>query len=607
MTEYSNSACLLALRHKTFMKNVNSAHVSVTFCELLTAFAVWWKFSLTCVSSQCDVRSRENSMLVSPRDPHPPPERNSQSYGSWECIHCKCLRPENEIVWGTVDEASKWRPECIHCRASTPLPPVSSRQQTPPRTGTPLSATMPRTGSPLGGGRSPRFQALSPLSPNSPSARSEPPTMRTFGGTGGLGGLGDVSVTRPLTTMSHVRQANSYEERLGISRRGLRGMTPITPSNRGYAVQIAAEIKAARKRGEDPPLPASSREAARPRPPLVSARGASLAPPSPASARLFHTDRLPNTAPARVRDGPPLSSAAPQSPRSPLRSPSPSGGGAPWNLSPWRLTAPYVDIDAKAYKWPVEGAGASMRGLTLHGSGGGGSPRGGISNGAGAHRRTSALSSRAGLDGGGAGAVVGQPSQRLDRAMMHQLLRETSMTRTELYRLFNRFKALCKLSGTPGSINKHMFKEGVSSLAFEDDNFVDRVWKLLDVDRSGAVEWYEFVNAVNALETGSALDKLRFCFRVYDTDNNESIDREELHAMFSSMLLCAPGTGTHIPEASPALNELIEDFVNSIYDSFDADRNSALDFSEVLEALKRKGNEISDPWEIFGRTLVSRT
>ena len=153
MTEYSNSACLLALRHKTFMKNVNSAHVSVTFCELVKkqTFAVWWKFSLTCDSSQCDVRSRENSMLVSPRDPHPPPERNSQSYGSWECIHCKCLRPENEIVWGTVDEASKWRPECIHCRASTPLPPVSSRQQTPPRTGTPLSATMPRTGSPLGG------------------------------------------------------------------------------------------------------------------------------------------------------------------------------------------------------------------------------------------------------------------------------------------------------------------------------------------------------------------------------------------------------------------------------------------------------------------------
>ena len=55
-----------------------------------------------------------------------------------------------------------------------------------------------------------------------------------------------------------------------------------------------------------------------------------------------------------------------------------------------------------------------------------------------------------------------------------------------------------------------------------------------------------------------------------------------------------------------ALKELIEDFVDTIYDSFDQNRNAALEFSEVHEALKNKGHEISDVWEIFGRTLVSR-
>ena len=81
------------------------------------------------------------------------------------------------------------------------------------------------------------------------------------------------------------------------------------------------------------------------------------------------------------------------------------------------------------------------------------------------------------------------------------------MTRTELYRLFNRFKALCQLSGTPGSIGKTTFKEGVSSLFFEDDAFVDRVFNLLDTDGSGSVEWDEFVGAVNALETGTPVSR----------------------------------------------------------------------------------------------------
>ena len=77
---------------------------------------------------------------------------------------------------------------------------------------------------------------------------------------------------------------------------------------------------------------------------------------------------------------------------------------------------------------------------------------------------------------------------------------------------------------------------------------------LLDEDGSGTVEWTEFVNAVNALETGSSYDKLVFCFRVYDRDNSKSIEREELLQMFSSMLLSAGGQKVAPP--STALKEV---------------------------------------------------
>jgi len=197
--------------------------------------------------------------------------------------------------------------------------------------------------------------------------------------------------------------------------------------------------------------------------------------------------------------------------------------------------------------------------------------------------------------------------------MMQKLLNETNMTRNELYRLFNRFKALCQLSGTPGSINKENFRDGVSSLAFEDETFVDRVFGLLDDDGSGTVEWDEFVNAVNALETGSPYDKLIFCFRVYDRDGGGSIDRDELLQMFTSMLLSKPGKQAEgqtdppsLDEASPALRELIEDFVDTIYDSFDQNRSEALELDEVLNAVDKNKDKVADVWEIFGRTLVSR-
>ena len=88
---------------------------------------------------------------------------------------------------------------------------------------------------------------------------------------------------------------------------------------------------------------------------------------------------------------------------------------------------------------------------------------------------------------------------------------------------------------------------------------------------------------------------------VYDRDGNQSIEREELQDMFTSMLL--NGESVTMDEISPEMRELIVDFVDGIYDTFDADHSESLEFDEVMQALQ-KSPEI-DVWEVFGRTLIN--
>ena len=90
---------------------------------------------------------------------------------------------------------------------------------------------------------------------------------------------------------------------------------------------------------------------------------------------------------------------------------------------------------------------------------------------------------------------------------------------------------------------------------------------------------------------------------MYDADGNNSIERVELHRMFTSMLSAGMTNDEADMSMSDELKDLIDDFVNSIYDSIDCDRSGSLEFDEVAEVIEKR--KITDVWEIFGRTLVS--
>ena len=57
---------------------------------------------------------------------------------------------------------------------------------------------------------------------------------------------------------------------------------------------------------------------------------------------------------------------------------------------------------------------------------------------------------------------------------------------------------------------------------------VDRIFKLIDVDNSGAIDFSEFVTATVDRENLLSESKLRMAFRYYDKDDGGSISLEEI-------------------------------------------------------------------------------
>jgi EF-hand domain pair len=118
---------------------------------------------------------------------------------------------------------------------------------------------------------------------------------------------------------------------------------------------------------------------------------------------------------------------------------------------------------------------------------------------------------------------------------INDLCRDTGFSRRDLYRMFSTFKALCALSNSPTGIGTEVVVAGenvrlacfsrdrpdkdtlgrcIPVLGVEDEEFVSRVFTVLDFDGSGEIEWDEFIEAMAAMEKGSREKRAEFLFRV---------------------------------------------------------------------------------------------
>ncbi|ETW01097.1 hypothetical protein H310_06714 [Aphanomyces invadans] len=193
--------------------------------------------------------------------------------------------------------------------------------------------------------------------------------------------------------------------------------------------------------------------------------------------------------------------------------------------------------------------------------------------------------------------IVTQFHGHLSDYNIEGLMADTGFSRAELYTMWCRFKALCSLSKSPKGVDLDTFRRGVPLLSIEDTLFVDRVFSILDDDKSGIIEWPEFIRAMSALEKGDVRDRIRFLFQVYDLNCDGTIGRDELMTFFiSSLMVNTPNDDLH---------EVTKQFVEEILLKLHPTGSGVVSSIDVINYIDHAPQD--DIFTLFGRTMLTET
>ncbi|KAM6980495.1 uncharacterized protein FYW47_000208 [Aplochiton taeniatus] len=138
-----------------------------------------------------------------------------------------------------------------------------------------------------------------------------------------------------------------------------------------------------------------------------------------------------------------------------------------------------------------------------------------------------------------------------------------------------------------GSLYLHEFKKmfGVASDNSPESQYMDCLFRAFDMNNDDTMDFIEYVAALNLVLRGRLEDKLRWSFKVFDTDENGRLDRRELKRIIKIIY--------KIRYVSAATDEetLTPDQVSDrIFEKIDQNGDGQISLEEFVEGAQ------SDPW-----------
>lgn len=88
-----------------------------------------------------------------------------------------------------------------------------------------------------------------------------------------------------------------------------------------------------------------------------------------------------------------------------------------------------------------------------------------------------------------------------------------------------------------GELDKKSFVKFFSQFRADKDAemFCEQLFNAFDTDRSGKVDFHEFLIAISLANDSDPKQKLRFAFKMYDTDNDNRLSLHEIEKIIEGM------------------------------------------------------------------------